>query len=167
MRNTGYHLIIGAAVLTGTVFLCVYFWPGRRLDPPEVLEHRILNSRSAEERAHAARGMVRHGGRARVEVRRALARYKGDDPEVVVPLLQATAKARDWRSLPQLFKLMEHPDPRVRGKAGAAARTIMGADYFFRADDPPRKRKEVLARMIAIYRRMLPDLQRFYEDQKE
>ena len=167
MRNTGYYLIVGAGFLTGIVVLCICFWPGRRLDPPEVLKHRILNSRSAEEKASAARDMLRHGARARVQVRRALAEYEGHDPGVIVPLLQATMKARDWRSLPELFKRMEHPHPRIRGKAGAAARMIMGADYYFRANDPPQKRKEVLARMIAIHERMLPDLQRFYEEQKE
>jgi hypothetical protein len=108
--------------------------------------------------------MIRHGRRARVEVGRALANYRGEEPEVLVPLVQATMKAGSWQSLPRLFQLMEHSDPRIRGKAGAAASGLMGADYYFRADDSPEKREEILARMRVIYERMKPDLQRVYGD---
>ena len=167
MRKTVYYLILGAGVLTGIVVLAVGFWPEDRLDPPEVLEDRILNSPSVEEQAAAARDMVRHGRRARAEVGRVLAKYEGNNPDVMVPLLQAAMKARTWRSLPRLFQLMEDPDPRIRGKAGAAARKIMGADYYFRADDPPKERAEALARMKAIYEHMKPDLNGFYQGRKQ
>ena len=150
MRNTLYYPILGAGVLIGVVVLGIWLWSRDRLDPPEVLADRILNSPSAEERAAAARDMIRHGTRAREEIGRVLAGYQGDEPEVMVPLLQAAMKARTWQSLPQLFELMEHSDPRIRGKAGAAASRIMGADYYFRADDPPQQRAEVLTRMKAV-----------------
>jgi hypothetical protein len=164
MRNTGYYLILGAGVLAGLVVLGMWLWPEQRLDPPEVLQQRILSSPSVDEQAAAARDMVRHGRRARPQINRVLTEYRDDRPEVMVPLLQAAQKARTWQSLPRLFALMEHPDPRVRGKAGAAAREIMGADYYFRANDPPEDRARVLARIRAIYQQMKPELEQFYQD---
>lgn len=165
MRQTIYYLILAAGALTAVVILSIRFWSIDRLDPPEVLEERILSSPQAEEKAAAAHDLVRHGKRARAEVGRLLSNYRDDDPQVMVPLLQAAMKARTWQSLPRLFDLMEHPDARIRGKAGAAASKIMGADYGFHADDPPKDRARVLAKMKAIYEQMKPDLQRFYQGQ--
>ncbi|MHC4181327.1 MAG: hypothetical protein ACYSWU_27840 [Planctomycetota bacterium] len=167
MRQTVYYVIIGIGVLTGIVVLAVWLWPEDRPDPPEVLQDRILNSPSVKERAAAAREMVYHGPAARPQVNRVLDQYKGNEPEVMVPLLQASMKTGAWQSLPKLFKLMEHPDPRIRGKAGAAASKIMGADYYFRADDPPQERAKVLARMKDIYEQMKPRLNEYYESPKQ
>jgi HEAT repeat protein len=52
---------------------------------------------------------------------------------------------QDEDSMPALLQAMEDPDPVIRGRAAAAVRKIMGADYYFRADDSPQRRKEVLA----------------------
>ena len=67
------------------------------------------------------------------------------DPQVRVYLLQAVTVIKDWRSLPEIFAAMEDPDAIVRGRAAAAAMKIMDSDSGFRADDPPEKRKKVLA----------------------
>jgi len=52
---------------------------------------------------------------------------------------------QDEDSMPALLQAMEDPDPVIRGRAAAAVRKIMGADYYFRAGDSPQRRKEVLA----------------------
>ncbi len=52
---------------------------------------------------------------------------------------------RDEQSMPELLQAMEDPDPLIRGRAAAAVRKIMGADYYFRAEGSPARRKEVLA----------------------
>jgi hypothetical protein len=159
--------MIGAG-LVAAILLSVWLLRGDRrepLDPPEVLQERILSSGSGAEQAQAARDMVRHSEPARGAVHRALADYRGNDAGVLVPLAQSAMKTRDWRSIPRLFELMEHPDPKVRGKAGAAASVIMGADYGFHADAPPAERAEVLARMRYIHENLLPHLKRCYGDQ--
>jgi HEAT repeat protein len=51
----------------------------------------------------------------------------------------------DEESMPALLRAMEDPNPAVRGRAAAAVRKIMKADYFFRANDPPERRKQVIA----------------------
>ena len=167
MRTAVYFVILGVGVIAGIVVLGGRFWPGDRPDPPEVLGDRILNAASPKEQAAAAREMVRHGDVARAEIGRVLVQYEGNDTQVMIPLLQATMKSRAWRSVPRLFELMEHPDPRIRGKAGAAASEIMGADYYFRANHSPEKRAEVLARMKGIYKQMKPELERVYEARQE
>jgi hypothetical protein len=110
----------------------------------------------------AARALLQHGKAARGVAGRTLEQYRGNDPEVLIPLIQATAKAGDWESVPRLVELMEHPDVRVRGKAGAAVRIIMGADYGFRAEDPPHKRREAIKLINQIYPTMKNKLQQHY-----
>jgi len=160
------YLALAVGVLILAVILAVSFWPKGVPDPPEVLEERIVSGESVEQRAQAARDMIYHGEEARGYAGEALSRYERSEPEVLVPLVQSVQKARDWRSIPRLFELMEHPDPLIRGKAGAAASKIMGADYFFRANDPPEKRAEALALMKTIYGNMGSELQRCYPYQE-
>lgn len=163
MRQIIYGLIIAGGVIAALVSAVRWLWPDEpRLDPPQVLEEQVRSATSTEQKVEAARQLVRHGPQASPQIGRLLREYRADEPEVMVPLLEAAGKARRWQELPRLFELMEHPDVRIRGKAGAAARVIMGADYGFRATDPPQKRAEDLARMKAIYREMLPRLQEFY-----
>ena len=125
----------------------------------------MLQAPSVEVQSQAARDMVRHGPTAKPYVQRALTEYRGNQPEVLVPLLQGAQKQRDYQSIPRLFELMEHEDPRVRGKAGAAVAEIMGADYGFAADDPPERRRVVLQRMRAIHRQMQSEVERHYRSQ--
>ncbi len=110
----------------------------------------------------AARDLIQHGRNARGVAGRTLEQYRGNDPEVLIALIQATAKAGDWESVPRLVELMEHPDVRVRGKAGAAVCIIMGADYGFRAEDPPQKRREAIRLINQIYPTMKKKLEQHY-----
>mgnify|MGYP000454058467 CR=1 FL=1 len=163
MRQTVYYGIIGLGILWGAVLLVRWLWFGDRLAPPSVLADRILNAPSAEEKISAAHDMVRHGPVARAEMDRVLATFRTDDPAVAVAVFDAAAAAKCWRSLPKLFDWMEHPDARIRGKAGSAVSVIMGADYFFRASDPPEKRAETLARIKMVYQRLQPELEAIFE----
>ncbi len=165
-NNTAYFIVIGIGVIAGLVTLCVKVWPEEEIEPPRVLAEQILQSETpVEQRAAAARKMVIHGSAARPEIRRVVENYKGDDPEVIIPLVQATAKANNYQSIPRLFDLMEHPNVRIRGKAGAAVRKMMGADYGFRAADPKSKRDEKLKMMKRAYGHMEQDgvLSRLYD----
>jgi hypothetical protein len=165
-RTTG---ILGAvAALIALVLLLVYMRSGGdRLDPPDVLLERVVHGDSVETQSQAARDMLEHGDEARPFARRALAEYSGNDPEVLLPLVQGIAKQRDWRSLPRLFTLMEHDDASVRGRAGAAVVTIMGADYGFHANDGPQERRKALILTRAMHKSLLPKLQKFYASQEE
>lgn len=51
---------------------------------------------------------------------------------------------RDKKSVPVLLQAMEDPDPVIRGKAAVAVGKIMKADFYFRAEDPPKRRAEIL-----------------------
>lgn len=160
-KNAQYGILAIGGV-TAIVILAISFWPDRVPDPPEVLQQRILGGESVETRSQAARDMIYHGERARGTVGESLQQYRGGEPEVVVPLIQATQKAKDSRSLPRLFELMEDPDPRIRGKAAAAVRKIMGSDYFFRANDPPEQRAETLRAIRHTYEQFGADLEKYH-----
>lgn len=156
---------LGAIVVLGWS----WWWfrdDAEHLDPPDVLLERILQAPSAETQAQAARDMVRHGPAAKPFVHRALAEYKGNDTEVMVALLEAVQKQRDWEHIPRLFALMEHDDPRVRARAASAITAVMGADYGFSADAPPEQRREALKRIRAIHKQMQPALEQFYRSQE-
>jgi hypothetical protein len=158
-----------AAGILAAVFVVWWFLPSasERLEPPEVLQERVLQGTTVEVQAEAAQAMVRHGPAAQPFIRQALAEYRGNDADVLVPLLQGAQRQRDWRNMNRLFELMEHADPRVRGKAGAAVVEIMGADYGFAASDPPAKRREVLGRMRAVYEKMKPKVEEYYRNQEQ
>jgi hypothetical protein len=158
-NNTVYFIIIGVGVVVGLVMLGLRMLPEEeKIEPPQVLAEQILQSKTpVKQRAIAARKMIVHGRAARPEIRRVVESYKGNDPEVIIPLVQATAKANNYQSIPRLFELMEHPDVRIRGKAGAAVRKMMGADYGFRATDSKQKREEKLNMMRRAHGQMLND----------
>lgn len=169
-----YCLVIALGIVAPIVSCYLCQSTEEKLDPPEVLSERVLNEDSTEAQVEAARELVRYGEptrtdyqpAARREIRRALARSHGKDPEVRKTLLQAAMKMRDWRSVPEVFKAMEDPDPAIRGRAGAAARIIMGADFYFRANDPPEKRAEIIAVMKREYERMQSIYPIVYPDQE-
>ncbi len=71
------------------------------------------------------------------EIRQALA---GGNPEEA-RRAQREAVARAAPTMSLLFAVMDDDNPMVRARAGAAARKIMNADYGFRADDPPARRR--------------------------
>jgi hypothetical protein len=168
MTSKAVLVALGVAVAAMVAWWC---WPSgaQRVDPPQVLQERVLQGSSPEVQSQAAQDMVKYkpSEEARTSVHQALAEYRGNEPEVLVPLVQSVLKQRDHKSLPRLLDLMEHPDPRVRGKAGAALSEIMGADYGFRAGDPPEKRRKVLKYVREIYPAMLPKIERFYSEQQE
>ena len=62
---------------------------------------------------------------------------------------------------------MEDDDPLVRGRAGAAARQIMGVDFHFRANDPPEKRAKALAAIKSEYQAAIGRYKLFYAEQEE
>jgi hypothetical protein len=169
MRQTIYYCVIGLGVLTGIVVLVRQFVSRERLDPPNVLAEQILENSPTEQRIRAAHDMVRHGSQARSEMHRVMSDLRTDDPEVMAATIEAAAAARCWQSLPRLFELMEHQDVRVRGKAGAAVGVIMGADYYFRAADPPEERAAKLALIKETYQHMNRRriLEQFYEGAAE
>ena len=168
-REHVYYAIIGAGLLT---ILGIALWQlqppqADPLDPPDVLVERLNSDASVDEKVEAARGFVRHGEAARREVRAALQQHEVYEPPVVAPLLDATMKNRDYRSMPVVLELLEHPDPQVRGRAGAAARRIMGADFGYRANAPVQEREEIIAVMREDYKNGLNGLYEFYRDQPE
>lgn len=164
-KNVQYG-ILAVGGITAAVVLAIYLWPEPVPDSPEVLEERILEGDSVETRSQAARDMIYHGERARGSAGEALTNYRGDEREVLIPLIQAVQKARDWRALPRLFELMDSPDPWIRGKAGAAAGKILGADFGFRGNDSPEQRAKILDNMRKSFEGMEAAYEEIYPDPK-
>ena len=163
-----YYGVIAGGVLV-MVAVAVFSLLGESeepLDPPAVVERRLTTGETKDTKIKAARDLVRHGTRARMEIRRAVQQHEQYEPEVLAPLLQATMKTRDYRSMPELLELLEHEDPIVRGRAGAAVKKILGADLGFRAYDPPDKRAETIAKIRADYEVALPRMREFYGHQE-
>jgi hypothetical protein len=161
------YLVIALGVLAPVAIVLYSLRSEDKLDPPGVLEQKVLNAASTAERIDAAKGLICHGPAARREVRRALAQSRQNDPEVRACLLQATMAIRDWRSLPEIFAAMGDSDTTIRGRAGAAAQQIMGADFQFRAADPSEKRAAILTVMRREYDLVKARYPEFYPEQEE
>lgn len=125
--------------------------PAKPLDPPEVVAKRLAKTEPTEQRVEAAQDLVRHGAAALPQIQTAIKQHARDEPEVVAPLIQAAMRAEDYQSLPELFDLMEHPDERIRGRAGAAVQRLMGADYGFRAKLSRAERSKIVAQIRSEY----------------
>jgi len=68
------------------------------------------------------------------------------------PVKRAQAAARlgairDLESMPVLLDALEDPSPVVRGRAGASIVAILHADFYFRANDPPEKRRKAIKKI--------------------
>jgi hypothetical protein len=166
-REQLYYAFIAGGLLLMTIVAVVNYWPSSEvpLDPPQVVAQRFNDSSAAEEKVRAARDFIRHGETARIEIRAALEQHSSLEPEVVAPLVQATGKTRDYRSMPTLLDLLEHPDPAVRGAAGTAVQKILGADFGFRANAPEAERAKLIKEMRHDYEVAGPRLREFYNNQ--
>ena len=159
-----------AVIALGVICLGFTIWrwvgtaaPDRPSESPDVLLEKISSAPAEDDQFRAARDLVRYGREARPQLRQAVAASQ-DKPAVVRrQLYLGVMKAGDWQSLPELFRAMEHPDPIVRGGAGAAAQGIMGMDFQFRANDPPETRAAILKDMrkeFEVVRARLQELDR-------
>lgn len=57
----------------------------------------------------------------------------------------------DLDSVPLLLEAMGDSSVVVRGRAGVAVQTILGADFFFKAEDPLDKRRAAIERYRSLY----------------
>ncbi len=120
------------------------YWPRKETKlPADELVEQALNG----EAPHLKQQAVFHLANQREvpELRRVL--KESPTPEVKVAAVQGLARADDIESVPQMFDLLEDPDPQVRGQAGAALTAMLGEDYFFAAEDSPQKRRAIAASM--------------------
>lgn len=79
--------------------------------------------------------------------RRALAADVTAPTHERVAVIGQLAADRDWDATETLLSMLDDPSPIIRGKAANALRAILGTEFFFHADDPLSKRREVIAGM--------------------
>jgi len=162
-----YYVVIALGVLAPVIYIAGASSLAGKLEPPEVLEQKVLHGNSTEERLAAAKGLIQHGASARKEIRRALADSRQNDPVVRACLLQAAMQIQDWRSLPEVFEAMGDPDVEVRGAAAAAAVRISGLNDGFLANDQPEKREKIREKMRLEFEAVKHRYLKFYPDQEE
>ena len=168
-REPIYYTTIGGGLLVIVAIAIWQFWPEHvePLPPPAEVAQTLDNSSQTEQQVAAANQFVRHGPAARQEVRTALNQHQRYDPEVVEPLVQASMKNRDYRSMPTLMELLNHEDVMVRGRAGAAVTKILGVDVGYRAEMPEPERKKMIEAIRMTYENSLPQLREHYAGQSE
>jgi len=114
--------------------------------PPADLAATALENTDQQglpKRVAAVRDLSRHGYTAAPELRRVA--QQATEPQVRAGAIQGLGEVRDWQSVDILIGELEHPDPLVRGRAGAALRKIMKVDFNFRAHDPADRRAAAIA----------------------
>ena len=168
-REHIYYATIGCGLLVIVAIAVWQFWPEQvePLPPPAVVAQTLDTSSQTEQQVAAANQFVRHGPAARQEVRTALTQHQRYEPEVVEPLVQATMKNRDYRSMPTLIELLNHDDPMVGGRGGAAITKSLGVDVGYRAELPEDQRKKMIEAIRMTYENSMPQLREHYSGQGE
>lgn len=147
-------LLIVAGILLVLVFgVYVYQFFGKSdgLRSPEELSRDALEAATPAAREQAALDLARSGDRGRQHLRDVLDKSKA--PEVKAAVIQGLAGVRDFDSMPRLIQNLEDTSQRVRASANAAVVEILGADFYFRADDPPEKRAAAIQAIKREYER--------------
>jgi HEAT repeat protein len=117
-----------------------------RPESPETLAHRALSAPTEREQEEAAvalsnlncSGLEKH-------LRSVL--EQSQTPGVRAACIQGLRIREDYGSVEMLFEALEDPSPLVQGRAAAALTHLLGRDHFFRPNDPPERRKMVIAAM--------------------
>jgi HEAT repeat protein len=140
-------------LLTGAGALAWVYWPrSDRAKTPEQLAEQALSGDNPLVQQMAAAQLSNHRQAAAPQLRQVL--KQASNPDVRAAAAQGLGDVQDFQSVPELLRLCEDPSPLVRGRAGAAVTNIIGMDFFFKADDPPEKRKAVIESMRRAYDQM-------------
>jgi HEAT repeat protein len=118
----------------------------------ESLTEIALNGSSAEQQKAAAE-LSERGPAAILPFRRILAESKSPDVRAIA--IQSLGVLGDVQSMPALLDAMDDPDPQIRSRAGVAASRLLRVDYYFRTEDPPARRKAIIAQMREAYDHLL------------
>lgn len=138
-------------LLTGAGALAWVYWPrSHRASTPEQLAEQALSGENPIAQTRAAAQLSTQG--AAPQLREVIARTR--NPEVRATAAQALGDLEDFQSVPELLRLCDDPSPLVRGRAGAAVTNIIGMDFFFKADDPPKERATAIESMRRAYDQM-------------
>jgi HEAT repeat protein len=89
----------------------------------------------------------RSGGREAAPV--LAAAFQDVAPEVRAAASNVVGLRLDWDSMPQILLALDDQSERVRRAAGVAVRRLWQRDYGYRAEDPPEKRRPVVAHIRA------------------
>ena len=124
----------------------------------QYLRDALRKDRREEVREAAVVGLANHhagqkDGAGKKDDAQTLARVASNSmeaPRVRAAALGAIGQMRAYEARGAALAALEDPDPKVRGQAAAALRTMIGRDFHFRADDPPAKRKAAVAKIRAF-----------------
>jgi hypothetical protein len=130
----------------GILFLVavIVYWPrGSGGVDPQALARQALEGATPQAREAAAVKLAALGERAHDLQVRVL--NESRDPNVRAAMIQGLAAQWEYGSMPAFLDAMNDESPLVRGRAGAAVQRMLGADFGFQYDDPPEKRKALIA----------------------
>jgi HEAT repeat protein len=140
-----------AICLAGAAACAWVYWPrAAQRATPEQLAQQALSAENPIAQARATTQLGKRG--AAPQLREVMAQTS--DPEVRATAAQALGDLADFQSVPELLRLCDDASPLVRGRAGAALCSILGADFPFQADLPPDQRARVTDAMRKMYEQM-------------
>ena len=139
-------------LLTAAGALAWVYWPEPSRATPEQLVEQALSGDNPVAQSMATMQLAEPQHNAAPQLRQVL--REASHPDVRAAAAQGLGDVQDFQSVPELLRLCDDPSPLVRGRAGAAVTNIIGMDFFFKADDPPKQRKAVIEAMQRAYEQM-------------
>ena len=140
-------------LLFGAGALAWVYWPrSPRASTPEQLAEQALSGDNPVIQQQAAATLAHPQFAAVPQLRQVLKEAR--HPDVRAAAAQGLGDVQDFQSVPELLRLCDDPSPLVRGRAGAAVTNIIGMDFFFKAEDPPKERAAAIESMRRAYDQM-------------
>jgi len=128
--------IVGACILAALIVAVLFSQSDSPQQKPPALDVPwVKTSDSSEPQTQESRT---------IEELRSNAADRKRRPEERAQAIFRLAKSNDWSSVETLIDQLDDPSPLIRGRAAAAVRHILGTDFYFRAEDPPPKRKTAI-----------------------
>jgi hypothetical protein len=138
-------ILLGAAALTW-----VYRPKARHTATADELARQALSGENEIIQVQATVQLGSHGFTP--QLREVMAQSR--EPDVRATAVQALGDLQDFSSVPHLLQLCDDQSPLVRGRAGAALCSILGADFPFHSEMSAAERRPVIEAMRNMYQQM-------------
>lgn len=146
------NLNVQCAIVAGAVLVLPSILGCQRPPSPEELARQALEASSPGDQEVAAVRLAELGAEAKEHLQQVLA--ESQSPAVRAACIRGLAAQRDYDSMPAFLDALDDESELVRGRAGVAVQELLGADFGYRHNAPPKQRKAKIKQLRQEWERV-------------